>query len=320
MPSDERFVTLLDSNFLPQGLALAESLGEHCPEGELWILCMDEEVERSLTILNMPNVRRIPLREVEDARLLTAKADRSAREYCWTLTAFTFDTVFKRCPGAKRVTFVDADLYFFGSPRPLLAELEQSEASILVTEHNFDPEYDKSEIVGRFCVQFLTMDTSEKAKEVRSLWQKQVLEWCYDRREPERFGDQKYLDSWPALYGKRIHVLEDHRLALAPWNVRMEATRAGGLVKPAFYHFHSFRITAPNRARSVEGGYKIPRAGRILYRAYAAAVGRAMFRIEAACLPVHTVPLPKKPLAALRRLATLALGRADVYVRIRRSA
>lgn len=164
MPSPERFVTLFDYNFLPQGLALAESLAAVCPDAELWVLCMDEALERALARLAPPGLRPIPLREVEDSRLLAAKADRSAREYCWTATAFTFDAVFERCPDARRVTYLDADLFFFDSPRPIFGEFERSGAAVLVTEHGYDPVYDLSGIVGRFCVQFLTMDRSARAR------------------------------------------------------------------------------------------------------------------------------------------------------------
>jgi hypothetical protein len=278
---------------------------------------MDEDVEHSLSALEPDGVRTIAPRELEDARLLAAKADRNAREYCWTLTSFAFDAVFERCPEAARVTYLDADLFFFDSPRPLFEELENAGASILVTEHGYDPAYDKSEIVGRFCVQFLTMDRSPRAAEVRRWWQERVLEWCYDRREPGRFGDQKYLDRWPELFGDRICVLSRKELALAPWNVRMESARHGGDPKPVFYHFHSFRIVTPWRARSVEGGYAIPRSAMKLYREYAAAVGCAESRMEAASLPVPCLPVPGRRRDTLRRLAKKMLGRADVFIMTR---
>ena len=320
MAAAEHFITIFDSNFLPQGLALAESLRAYCPGAELWVLCMDEEVERSLNVLGVPGIHAVALRDVENASLRGVKADRSVREYCWTLTAFSFDAVFDRCPDAARVTYLDADLFFFSSLGPLFEELEASGASILVTEHGFDPAYDKSGIVGRFCVQFLTMDRSAAAAEARRWWQEKVLEWCYDRREPDRYGDQKYLDQWPLLFGDRLRILARRELALAPWNVRMELQRVGVGFRPVFYHFHSFRLIRRQRARSVEGGYAIPRATRCLYREYGEAIARSISRIEDAGFQIPSLPVFKKPLFALRHLAKLALGRADAYMTIRRKA
>ena len=257
------------------------------------------------------------LRDLEDTRLLAAKADRNPREYCWTMTSFAFDAVFERCPEAARVTYLDADLFFFDSPQPLFEELEKAGASILVTEHGYDPAYDKTEIVGRFCVQFLTMDRSPRAAEARRWWQERVLEWCYDRREPGRFGDQKYLDRWPGLFGDRICVLSRKELALAPWNVRMESARHNGDLRPVFYHFHSFRIVTPWRARSVEGGYAIPKSARKLYREYAAAVGCAESKMDAAGVPVPCFTIPRRKRDAPRQLARKLLGRADVFIQTR---
>jgi len=39
----EQYVTLLDSLFLLQGLALQSSLERHASPYVLWILCMDDE-------------------------------------------------------------------------------------------------------------------------------------------------------------------------------------------------------------------------------------------------------------------------------------
>jgi hypothetical protein len=316
----EHFVTLFDSSFLPQGMALAGSLRAHFPDSLLWVIAMDQGVESSLERLRLPGVRVIPLRDIEDARLAVVKGGRTAREYCWTVTSFTFDAVFERCPQAPRVTYLDADLFFFASPLPLLRELEESGAAVLVTEHNFDPAYDKSGIVGRFCVQFLAVDRAERGRAVLRWWQERVLEWCFDRREPGRFGDQKYLDAWPGLFGKDVHVLRDVASALAPWNIRMETRKAAGMVKPVFYHFHSFRVTSSKRARSVEGGYSVPRSARWLYREYAGAVGRSLSRMEGAGVAFTVDARHPSAIRALKHAAKLVLGRADGYVKLERNA
>jgi hypothetical protein len=315
-PSAEHFVTLFNSSFLPQGLALAGSLAEHCPRARLWVLCMDEAVQENLKAIGPPNVEIIPLHEIEDHRLLAAKSNRTTREYCWTLAAFTFDAVFARCRDARRVTYLDADLFFFSSPNRMFDELESTGAAVLITEHNFDPEYDRAGTVGKFCVQFLTMDRSARAEGVRSWWQARVLEWCYDRIEPDRFGDQKYLDRWPELFSGTIHVLRQKELALAPWNVRMEALRSGGILSPSFYHFHSFRLVSKAKARALEGGYALPVPARRLYVTYQKAISLAVRRMTAGGIELSPQPVPRKPLYGLRHVVKMILGRADTFVRI----
>ena len=316
MHSAEHFVTLFDSLFLPQGLALAGSLAECCPQATLWVVCVDNGLPEALALLNPGNIKVIPVRELEDERLRGAKANRSAREYCWTLASFSFDAVFLRCPGAARVTYLDADLFFFRDPGIFFQELDSSSASVLVTEHNFDPLYDRSETVGRFCVQFLTMDRSDRAREVRTWWQERVLEWCYDRCEPGRFGDQKYLDRWPELFGSRVHILRHRELALAPWNVRMEALKSGETVEPVFYHFHSFRLVDRSHVRLVEGGYAIPTTARKLYARYTSAFARAVRLIRDAGLDVPLQPIPTRSFPGVRHLAKKVLGRADQFARL----
>jgi hypothetical protein len=315
-PSAEHFVTLFDSAFLPQALALAQSLEHQCPDATLWAVCVDQKLLQSFASLKPRNVRTIDVRDIEDENLLRAKATRTAREYCWTLASFSFDAVFARCPQASRVTYVDADLFFFDNAAVVFQELDSSGASVLITEHNFDPRYDRSETVGRFCVQFLAMDRSEEARGVRRWWQERVLEWCYDRVEPGRFGDQKYLDLWPGLFGERIHILQRRELALAPWNVRMEAHKSGGRLQPCFYHFHSFRVVGERRVRLVEGGYAIPSAARQLYSHYVSAIGGVLRQMRSAGLDVPVQAIPARAFPRARHLAKKGLGRADLFARL----
>lgn len=237
----EHYVTLFDSKFLPQGISLYRSMERWCGEFTLWVICMDDLAEDILTKLNFKSLRLISLPDVETESLLKVKVDRTVAEYCWTLTPFAPDAVFDRDETVNRVTYLDADLWFRSSPGKIFNELEASNSSVLITEHGYAPENDHSATAGFFCVQFMTFNR-EKSSPIREKWQKQCLEWCYSRVEDGKFGDQKYLDTWPLDYGNEVNVMEHLQWALAPWN----ATRFpySGAV---FYHFHSLRLTSRNQ-------------------------------------------------------------------------
>ena len=135
---------------------------------------------------------------------------------------------FDRDPSAARATYIDADVFFLDDPRILLEELDESGKHVLITEHAYSPEYDRSHDSGRFCVQFLTFDRSPAAGEVIAWWQERCLEWCFARYENGKFGDQFYLDQWPALFGDRVHIVRQVEKTLAPWNVREFSAARGG--------------------------------------------------------------------------------------------
>jgi hypothetical protein len=284
MPSVEHFVTLFDHKFLPQGLALHASLRQRAKVFQLWIVCMDEQVEQQLTALALQQVRLIPLRELEMPELLAVKPTRSRGEYCWTLTPFVFDAVFARDPSAERATYLDADLYFFADPATLLAELEESGKDVLITEHAYAPEYDQADKVGRFCVQFLTVRNAEGGRLVTAWWQQRCLEWCFHRHEDGKYGDQKYLDQWPTLFARQVHVLRQISETLGPWNVRMRL----GDRQPVFYHFHGLRITAPTRVQ-LYNGYRVGR-GEQLYDIYLRALAEVSQILRARAMALATLP------------------------------
>jgi hypothetical protein len=232
----EHYVTLFDSGFLPQGLALNASLQRQAGAYTLWVLCIDEDAHRLLSALALPNVRLIRLAEVETPELLRVKPGRSRAEYCWTLTPFAPRFVFEADPQVRRVTYLDSDVWFIRPPRPIHAELERSGKGVLITEHAYAPEYDHTATSGRFCVQFVTFDRVA-GEPVRQWWEQRCIEWCFARYEDGKFGDQMYLDAWPQLFGPQVHIMEHRGWALAPWN----ATRYP-VSEAVFYHFHGLRI------------------------------------------------------------------------------
>ena len=64
----EHFVTLFDASFLPIGLALYESLVAHAGPFRLWVVAIDDAVEKHLAQLALPDLTVIPLRDIGNAR------------------------------------------------------------------------------------------------------------------------------------------------------------------------------------------------------------------------------------------------------------
>ncbi|QDU78817.1 hypothetical protein Pla110_05210 [Polystyrenella longa] len=267
----EHFVTLFDLQFLSLGISLYRSLLKHYPVAELWVVCLDEKVEFALRKLRLPKLHLIPLKTIESAELLEVKPTRSRAEYCWTLTPFTVEAVFSRNDFVRRVTYLDADLYFLDSPASFFVELETHKKQILISEHAYAPEYDQTETSGRFCVQFLTFSRDPAALEVAHWWQARCLECCSEVPVDGKFGDQKYLDDWPTLFGDVVHVAQKTEKTIAPWNVGHQLEKRNGPLDPVFYHFHGLRLYQGGYCR-LYSGYQIPNEALYLYDIYLASL------------------------------------------------
>jgi len=270
----EHYVTLFDSLFLPQGLALQSSLERHARPYTLWVLCMDEDTREVLGRLRLPNVRLMKLADVETAELVGVKRERSSVEYCWTITPFTPRFVFGADPAARRVTYLDADLWFQHSPAPIFREFELSGKQVLITDHAYTPEHDQTTTHGRYCVQFLTF-TREGGEVVRQWWEERCIEWCFARPENGKFGDQKYLDDWPERFGDQVHVLQHAEWTRAPWNAAESSDE-----KALFFHFHGLRLLADDKVNL--GGYPLsPSLIQTFYAPYLDHLARAVGALRA---------------------------------------
>ena len=239
----------------------------------LWILCVDDEVHDVLSRLALSKVCLLKLSQLETEELLSVKQSRTIGEYCWTLTPFAPRFVFEADNSVERVTYLDADLWFLKSPKRILDEFDASGKYVLITDHAYSPEYDRSSCCGQYCVQFMIF-CRIGGECVRKWWEERCLEWCYDRQEDGKFGDQKYLDDWPDRFGEFVHVLRDFHLALAPWN----ASRFpyGGAI---FFHFHGLRIISQYKVDI--GSYYLPLAlHEYVYRPYLRDIRSAVVELK----------------------------------------
>lgn len=246
--SEFHFCTYFDSRYLLRGLTLYRSLQASGCAFRLTILALDDEVEAVLRTLALPSVELLTLVELESwlPELRVAKSNRSRVEYYFTLSPVVPLYVLEQDPAAGSITYLDADLYFYGSPAPIFAEL--GERSVLVCEHRYSTHLHDNARYGHFNVQYQTFRRDEVGMACLRRWQAQCLEWCYDRVEDDRYADQKYLDEWPALYGGQLAVLQHPGAGVAPWNwaasqLRLESDNVTAAGQPLiFYHFHGVKL------------------------------------------------------------------------------
>ena len=231
----EHYVTCFDFKFLVQGITLYDSLCENENDFVLWVVCLDNKVFNYFKNNNYKNLKTLRLSDFENDKLLEVKKTRIKAEYYWTLSPFIPEWVFQTDKSIERLTYLDADMFFFKNPSNIFKEFEQSGKSVLITEHAFDLEYSKLLNYGKFCVQWITYQKN-KSEKIIKWWQNRCLEWCFAKLEKDRFGDQKYLDQWPVLFPDLVYVLINKNLILAPWNQSKFSKEA------VLWHFHGLRL------------------------------------------------------------------------------
>ena len=250
------YCTYFDHNYVVRAITMLDSLRQHSPPFTLWCLALTTECEAILRQLALPEIRIVPLRDLEaaDADLVATKSSRSRAEYIFTITPCWCRHLLTRHAEIDLLTYLDSDLFFYADPAVLFEEL--GSASIGIIEHRTTRPRALEKKFGRFNVGWLSFRNDSAAEECVAGWRRDCLDWCFDRVEPGRYADQKYLDVWPERHAG-LKILSHPGANLAPWNVSRHDVRLtnGRLTSDGvpliFYHFQGVR----NRDGLVDLGF-----------------------------------------------------------------
>lgn len=299
----ESYITLFDSVFLPQGLALYHSLLINGGEFRLWVLCLDQQCFDFLDSLKLEHLSLLNLTRLETQELLAVKNDRSRAEYCWTLTPWSIQWVFETDITLERVTYLDADTFFLSSPASIFTELDTSGKSFLITEHGYSPHIDQSDSSGRFCVQFVSVSRG-RGEQILHWWRDRCLECCSARPYNGLFGDQKYFETLADIFSEDVFIIRGDGRFLAPWNC--EYYRYSDAL---IYHFHGLRILSTSRF--LLSSYNIPEPVlSCIYKPYVLLIQEIYSKYPR----LSSLFKPQVPLNLKIRLGLL-LGTIKTYVR-----
>ena len=258
------FTTLFDSNYMSRGLALYQSLVNNCNSFHLYIFAFDNQCYEELNNMALIHSTVIGLCDFEDNALLSIKGNRTQTEYCWTSSGKTIEYVMDHF-NKDLVTYIDADIFFFMDPKEIFNQMKNN--SVIITPHRYSKQYDQTDISGKYCVQFVSFRNDIEGRKVLNWWITRCIEWCYNRVEDKRFGDQKYLDYFMDISSKVVDMV-DFGVGLAPWNCQqytyklkkdIEISINKDTYNLIFFHFHGMKFDRINSCVLLSRGYEIPR-------------------------------------------------------------
>ncbi|MBF0430931.1 MAG: hypothetical protein HQK83_06605 [Fibrobacteria bacterium] len=246
LSSKINFCTFFDHYFLPKALAHLESISAVDPSATMYVLCLDEEAKNILLQENIQKCKIISLDELEDfdSELRAVKENRTQIEYYFTLKPSLMRYCLFHFPHCGILFYIDIDTFFYSSPDDILVEL--GSGSILLTPHNFSSTYRTHEKYGKFNAGFIGVKKDNSGLHFLEWWRARCLEWCYDRLEDGKFGDQKYLESVPSLFPETV-ICKNRAINLSTYSLdnALLSEVSGQMMlnnKPViFFHFHGLK-------------------------------------------------------------------------------
>jgi hypothetical protein len=314
MGEGHRYWTFFGHRYLDRGLAMIRSLRRVDPGCRITVLCLTASCEKALRRLAEPGVTLLSLADYERANpdLLAVKPSRTPRDYVFTLASCLMVTALSGSAPGEVVTYLDADLMFYSSPRPIFDGMADASVGLIAHRHHWWTK--RLEKYGRFNVGWISFRADEAGRAAAQWWRARCIEWCHAYVDGDRFADQKYLDHMFATLPRVVEIAHPGT-NLGPWNIRRHSIAVdanGGFVVDGafpliFFHYSGLREERPNLYLCSNVSYLAPFSRTVregLYRPYIARL--AEIRQEIGGLPVENTPdLRGSPPARRARIAPL---------------
>lgn len=236
------FCTLFDSYYILKGISLYCSLEGVTQDFHLYVMAFDHASYDKLRALDFSHMTVELLDDFETPELLAVKPLRSKAEYCWTCGPSVIWYFMKKYH-LPDMTYLDSDLFFMSDPHIIQQEIGNS--SVCITEQGIGGK--SAELYGRYCVQYMYFKNDAEGCHTLSWWRDRCIEWCYQRFEEGKYGDQKYLDYFPKLSAS-LCVIQNPGVGIAPWNMGNSTVRGNVILKDGveypfvFYHMHGITV------------------------------------------------------------------------------
>ncbi len=247
--SNNAICTIVTESYLPWAYSLAESVGRHQSNLDIFILISDLTSKSALVIPQIDNVNVYvltlnELAEEKNYNLLLNKYGGKSSVLRWSLKPLLMQYLIA-IRKVDKVIWVDADIRFYSNFQFLLDELNSSD--FLITPHWFNPHrnqnIEKLRQSGIYNAGFIAVN--KHSVPILQWWLKRCLYRC-DFEKYYYLADQGYLDLIPT-YFKNAKAIDHKGCNIAYWNAdylkRVHENDAytiefeGNSFPLVFYHF-----------------------------------------------------------------------------------
>jgi hypothetical protein len=213
----DSFCTIVDTNYIPQALALIDSVQQHHPEVSFSLLITD--MDQPFDYGGEIQVVTPGELDISDERLLLMLDFYDSVELATSLKPFLLKYLLSK--GADSATFIDPDVLLFSRLDSALAIAKSG--SIVLTPHRLSPirandlfyREDTFLHYGIYNLGFLSINS--KNLDALEWWGKILTSQCTRYPNEHIYTDQKWADHFPVYFNATI--LRDSGMNVAPWNL-----------------------------------------------------------------------------------------------------
>lgn len=249
---NNNYCTVLSKLRLYQAIAFFGSLYQTLDDFYVYTLCADDDTYNLLKKMKLKNIEPVHINELQDESLIELRNKRKLNEYCWTLKPVFLEYIFLTSPKIERLTYVDADLFFWQNPSDIFAL--QAESSVLLSRGEIIIPFQSlslikiiQELLGNYNSGFVSFKNDEVGRSCIEWWKTKCLDSCINLPDSGQFGDQKYLDEFKQLF-PNIDEITTPGVNIGHWNnLNSNFYLHNGEIfvdehKLICYHFSGFRI------------------------------------------------------------------------------
>ncbi|MGE5630417.1 MAG: glycosyltransferase [Caulobacteraceae bacterium] len=246
------YCTIVSKEYLHKGLMLYKSLKKYDQAFKMFFVCMNDDAKALLSGIITDNAVFISIEDVEreDTELASVKAGRNEKEYAWTSKASIFLYLFKNYPKVDRILWLDSDIVFFSSPKPIFDRFKS--CSILLTKERFKGINKRlNKVYGIFNTGLMGFKRDKYSIKCLKWFREKCIEWCFNWVLPGKWSDQMYVNDWEKRF-KRVRVIKHTGINVTAWNVQgCKIEKVDNKIfldhkKLVFYHYSGFNYFNKN--------------------------------------------------------------------------
>ncbi len=213
--------TIVAKNYFALALTLAESIKQHQPDIDFYILLADEaDIE---TDFEGVNHILIQAKNIDIPLYYNLAFKYSVTEFCTAVKPFFFDYLFKH-KNYEKIIFFDPDVYIYNSLDGIYDTLNENDVlltpHILTAETNYTGNASETTTLfaGIYNLGFIAIKNSNDGLKIIEWWKKRLYDLCYQDKTDALFVDQKWIDYLPGFFSN-ISISRYLGYNIAYWNI-----------------------------------------------------------------------------------------------------